>query len=281
MARSVGLVETDEVLETGYGPAAPAGDNLCNDYTQGLADAYSSLARSRGDVVVDDVDLGLVLTDGGSPSIFGNVAVLRRPLSDQEWREAAERMHRFFAQRDGGGFLVFSAWPTPDLSAVDFGRVGHPPLMLRLPAPAPPTIVDGLEIRPVADADGARHWEAALVDGFHEATPEPFRAGSLLPERALATERWRHWVGYVDGAPVGTASAWIGDHHVHVEFISTLPAARGRGIGGALTATATCAAPRLPAMLIASDLGRPVYERLGYRSLLRFTLWAGHRRAAA
>jgi hypothetical protein len=41
---------------------------------------------------------------------------------------------------------------------------------------------------------------------------------------------------------------------------------------------ATAASPDLPAMLISSDLGRGVYDRLGYLPLLRFTLWAGHRR---
>jgi hypothetical protein len=30
-------------------------------------------------------------------------------------------------------------------------------------------------------------------------------------------------------------------------------------------------------MLISSDAGRSVYERLGYLPLLRFSLWAGHR----
>ncbi len=32
-------------------------------------------------------------------------------------------------------------------------------------------------------------------------------------------------------------------------------------------------------MLISSDPGRSVYERLGYLPLLRFSLWAGHRAA--
>ncbi len=53
---------------------------------------------------------------------------------------------------------------------------------------------------------------------------------------------------------------------------------RGRGIGRAMTAAATAAATDRPAMLISSDDGRPVYDRLGYLPLLRFTLWAGHRR---
>ena len=71
-------METDEPLESGYGPATPPGDNFCNDYTQGLAEAFSTLARARADSVVDDGDLGLVMAD-----------------------------------RVGGNFLVFSAWPTP------------------------------------------------------------------------------------------------------------------------------------------------------------------------
>ena len=173
--RTLEPVETDEPLESGYGPATPPGDNFCNDYTQGLAEAFSTLARARADSVVDDGDLGLVMADRGSPALFGNVVVLRRPLLD----------------------------------------------------------------------DAAR--------------------------------RWQHWVAYLDGDPVGTASAWVADHHVHVEFISTLPTARGRGIGAALTLTATRAGGPVPAMLISSDLGRPVYEGLGFRSMLRFTVWAGHR----
>ena len=270
-------METDEELETGYGPSTPAGDNLCNDYTRGLIDSYSALAESRGDRVLRDGELALTLTDRGSPALFGNIAVAGRPLDDAAWREAAALMHSFYRARPGGPFLLFSAWPTPDLVPLDFGRIGHPPLMVRMPAPLAVDPIDGFEIRPVVDAAGAAEWERTLVDGFPEPALQPVQPGCLLPERALRVERWRHWVGYLDGRPVGTASAWLEDHHLHVEFIATLESARGRGIGRALTATASLARPDLPAMLIASDLGRPVYERLGYRTLLRFTLWSGHR----
>jgi predicted GNAT family acetyltransferase len=59
----------------------------------------------------------------------------------------------------------------------------------------------------------------------------------------------------------------------HVEFVTTLPEHRGRGIGAALTWAATVADPALPAVLIASDDGRKVYEGLGYLSVSRWTLW--------
>ena len=52
-----------------------------------------------------------------------------------------------------------------------------------------------------------------------------------------------------------------------------MPDARGRRIGEAVTWMPTLVRPESPAALIASDLGRPVYERMGYVALVRFTLW--------
>ena len=49
--RRLSPMETDEPLETGYGPGTPPGDNFCNDYAQNLAVAYASLAQARGDRV--------------------------------------------------------------------------------------------------------------------------------------------------------------------------------------------------------------------------------------
>jgi GNAT superfamily N-acetyltransferase len=265
----------DEVLETGYGPATPRGDNLCNDYAQGMADGFGALAGARGERV--DEDDVATLTDGASGSLFGNVTVPRRPLRDDEWRALAERMVAFYGGRPGGGFMMMSAWPAPSPRTFGFGLVGHPPLMVR---PAQPIAVEqlpGVEIRPVTDAASAYDWEHTLVHAYPEPGLQPFRAGCFLPERALAAEGWRYWVGYLDGTPVGTASAFVGPRHVDVQMISTMPQARGRGVGRALTLTATLADPALPAMLISSDLGRGVYERLGYIPLLRYTLWAGQR----
>jgi hypothetical protein len=58
-----------------------------------------------------------------------------------------------------------------------------------------------------------------------------------------------------------------------VEFVAVLPDARGKGAGAAVTAAATTAFDGQPAALIASDDGQPVYERLGYLRLERWTVW--------
>ncbi len=268
-------METTEPLETGYGPDTPSGDNACNDFVHGLVAAYGGLARARGDRVVED-DV-MLLTDARSPSFFCNLAVMRRPLFEEGWRAAAARMGAFYGEGSGGAFLLFSAWSTPDLSSLGFGLIGHPPLMLRLPAPATTASIDGFEIRPVDGGASARDWEWAFVHGFPVGELQPYRPGCILPPAALEALRWRHWVGYLDGEPVATASAYVAESHIQVEYVSTLEAARRRGIARALTTTAASTAPDLPAMLIASDPGRPVYERLGFRSILRFTLWAGNR----
>ena len=58
--------------------------------------------------------------------------------------------------------------------------------------------------------------------------------------------------------------------------MATVPAARGRGLATALMAHALADARergRTTSTLQATDLGRPVYERLGYRSLGEIQMW--------
>jgi hypothetical protein len=71
-------MESEQELQAGYGAAAPAGDNLCNDYAQGVAEGFAALAEGRGDRVLSNDDV--MLSDSGSASLFGNVAVVRRPI---------------------------------------------------------------------------------------------------------------------------------------------------------------------------------------------------------
>lgn len=66
-------------------------------------------------------------------------------------------------------------------------------------------------------------------------------------------------------------SAWL---------VATRERSRGRGLAGALMAQAMADARergRRTSTLQASDLGRPVYERLGYRSLGEIQLWEKRR----
>jgi hypothetical protein len=58
-----------------------------------------------------------------------------------------------------------------------------------------------------------------------------------------------------------------------VEYVAALPAPRGTGAGAAVTSAATIAEPERPAVLVASDDGRPTYERMGFLPVARWTAW--------
>ena len=97
--------------------------------------------------------------------------------------------------------------------------------------------------------------------------------GLPLADPRLLDGPLRLFLGLRDGHPVATSGARFGHGLVDVDCVSCLAEARGTGIGGALTWAATLCRPEWPAVLIASDDGQPLYERMGYLRLLRMTFW--------
>ena len=67
--------------------------------------------------------------------------------------------------------------------------------------------------------------------------------------------------------------ACIGEREVGIYAVATLPDRRGKGYGDALTRAALAAAPHLPAVLEASELGQPIYQRMGFQVVSEYTLW--------
>jgi hypothetical protein len=259
-----------EGLRTGWEPDTPAGDTLLGDYVKGWATWLERTARACDGRCLRDDDL--VLHDAGSAAAFGNVGLLTQPPSG-DGAALAARLRAFYDTGAGGPFALFSPWPTPDLRSHDLGLGGHPPLMLRPTGAASPRDPAGLRIEEVVDDTGRAAYDRALVEGF---PVDGLDGAALIEPGWLDIAGWRMFVGYVDDRPVASAGAFIGEH-VHVEQVATLPDARGRGFGEALTWRATLADPSKHALLIASDPGRPVYERMGYLPLTRFTLWIGRR----
>jgi hypothetical protein len=272
-----------ERLEDGYGPGTPPGDNLLGDFTRAEAEAYATLVRSTGGRVETALDGALTLADGGAASPFGNVALLERPAEPDGGTEAiAAATHAFFDGRPGGPFLLFSAWPIGDLRAHRFAPVGHPPMMVR-PAGLAPALDDalaartGMRIEAVADPDGVAAFEETVIEAYP--TPEmlPYRRGAMIGAPILDS-RWRLFVAWDGDRPMATAGAWVANELTTVELVSARPECRGRGVGAAVTAAAADAGgPDRPAVLISSDLGQATYRRLGFASVLRYTLWLGLR----
>ena len=76
---------------------------------------------------------------------------------------------------------------------------------------------------------------------------------------------------------MAAGSAYAGDQLLRVENIAVLHGVRGRGYGVAITAATIGVDLTKPATLVSSDLGRPIYEKLGFRAVMRCTYWLGMR----
>jgi hypothetical protein len=274
MSTTLAAGPTDD-LEDGHRPTTPDGDNLVLDHIRAEAAAYGALATTAGGRVLHRPDLQLRGADLGVATPFGAAAFLEGPVSDDAIDELAAQLHAFFHGSSGGPFLLFAPWPIADLSDRGFARIGHPPLMFRAAGGTAP-LADDLRIVEVKDDDGLADFERTLIEAYPAPEMQPWVRGSFLDARVLGTA-WRFFVGYRDGQPVATAAAYVTGAITMIEMVAVRPEARGGGVGAAITAAATLTEPSLPAALIASDLGRPTYDRLGYLPLTRYSLWLGQR----
>jgi hypothetical protein len=260
------------MLPDGWGPTTPRDDTLTRAYVEAFGDMIEKFGTAIGLPTMRTE--AFVAYDSHVPNLWQNIAVLLHPVVDPK-DPVLDELRAFFApDEEQTAFLLMSATHTPNLAARGWTPLGHPPLMMRPPAPATPPAPDGLEIVEVRDAETLTTFNETMIAAF----PVPEMQGRRGYERPIVdVDGYRMWLGRLDGEPVGTSAAHVTDTFVDVEWISVMPNARGRHVGEAMTWKATLARPEVPAMLIASDLGQPVYERMGYLRLSRFTLWAGAR----
>lgn len=166
-------------------------------------------------------------------------------------------------------YFLLNPWPGPDLTHHGLALLGHPPLMVRFPAPRPDPDPEGVRVVEVCDEEGLAIAESVLIAGY----PLPGSTPGSVLRGGLLDGTTRVWLGYVDDEPASVAAAHQAAGATLIEYVATLPRARGRGAGAAVTWAATLADHSVPAVLVASDDGRPTYERMGYLPLERWTAW--------
>ena len=142
-----------------------------------------------------------------------------------------------------------------------------------------PSRLPGFEIHQVMDSVGIDEHRKVVTEGFgsHPAVAFGTTCAELLhrPECVV-------YVGYANGAPVVSGLGWRTGRTIGVYAIATISAARRRGYGAAMTArvvTDGLAAGCDVAALQASELGRPIYERLGFRVDVRYAAYLSPDRA--
>jgi predicted GNAT family acetyltransferase len=140
--------------------------------------------------------------------------------------------------------------------------------------PVAPPLPDGLAVERVRDVAALERWVATMTAGFgappSEVDPQlaPI-AHDTFDDHAAA----RYYLASLHGEPVATAALTLTGGMAGVFSVTTIPSARGRGIGAAVTL-----APLLDAraagyqigVLQASEMGYPVYKRIGFTEQFRY-----------
>jgi GNAT superfamily N-acetyltransferase len=130
-----------------------------------------------------------------------------------------------------------------------------------------------LEIRRVTDLAGIDAHRKVVTDGFGS---DPAVALGTACVDLLDRPDCVVYVGYAGGDPVVSGLGWRTGRTIGVYSIATIASARRRGYGAAMTAHVVsdglvtgCDV----AALQASEIGRPIYERIGFRTVVRYATY--------
>lgn len=144
---------------------------------------------------------------------------------------------------------------------------------LAAPRPAGATVAE------VLDDDTLSRW----IDVLCAASPLPNAVRDLLHGLHLQHSfspypELRFYLGTLDGAPVATSLLFVSSGVAGIYCVATLPQARGRGLGAAMTVAPLHAARDAGlaiGVLQSSQMGYAIYRRLGFAEYCTFRFYFG------
>jgi GNAT superfamily N-acetyltransferase len=224
-----------------------------------------------GELFVEDDIQAAIIPASPNRSFFNSVW-----YADAE--HLVDALPRLAAVYDEAGVNAWTVWiPAADETAkAGLEAAGHvldatPRTMglelsnLEVPEPDPE-----LEIRPEMDME--------LIRWINE-TAYGYPAGDFPPMAPMPDTEV--YLGILDGETVSAVLTWDRGEDTEITFVATLPEARGRGISGRILAHALereRERGKLGSTLIATKLGRPVYEKLGYEDAGGLEMWERRKR---
>jgi GNAT superfamily N-acetyltransferase len=209
---------------------------------------------------------GVARRSAGASRVYLGALTVSRGGSAAALHAAAEGLAGEVSVRDSFGGL--------DLEPQGWARADETPWMLRSPGalPALPRVA-GMRIEPVGTPEDVVVFEHTAAVGA-SGDPTWHDRGSIHPSPgSLQVHGLTLLLARLEGDPVGTALAAVGEESVHVSAVAVMPRARRLGVATLLTAGALSLAPGLPATLGSSEQGRGVYLRLGFREVGTSVRW--------
>ena len=235
-----------------------------------MAEFWKCFGRLPGAELHDEPDLLWFATGVPDGSLNG---VIHSQFADEEADSRIDETVGYFEGRR----LPMQWWVGPSSRPADLGerleargltaRPWGPPGMAvdldGLPSLAAPA---GLTVHRVTDEATVKSWLAATG-----AQTEALASAGIEPEGPM-----RHYVGLLDGEPVGASSLMLAAGVASLQLVATVPEARRRGVGTAMSLAPMVDARHLGygiGILASSPLGFGVYSRIGFREYFRWTVY--------
>jgi ribosomal protein S18 acetylase RimI-like enzyme len=229
----------------------------------------------RGGRVYRDPDMLRYVTD--EPLFFANGVTCVRLDSGEADRRIEETAAFFEAEGVPWGFGVSPLSRPSDLEEILVRHGFH--LEEELPRmaaeidriPMGEEVPQGVEIRRVEDGVALADWVETLARGF--GMDEPRRAAMARAALGGGSEPggpWVRFLGLLEGRPVATSGVLFAGGLAGIINVATVSDARRRGIGTLMTVAALrCALDRgyRVAVLGTTEMGRGIYERMGFREV--------------
>jgi ribosomal protein S18 acetylase RimI-like enzyme len=149
-----------------------------------------------------------------------------------------------------------------------------PAMLMDLSQLPPPPRIDGLKIETVEGRSGRYNWAWLTSDAFElgqEVRAAMSQCEAAIPESEFASQP--RYTGFLDGKAVAVSSLVMAANLAGIYAVATLSEARNRGIGTAMTLHAMEEGQKSgakSAVLQATDVGRPVYEKIGFSTAYEY-----------
>ncbi len=252
---------------------------------------YSIYGRGEGGALVSTASSVSFYSGLPGPVFNGVVSV---NMTCEDVRATADNLQAKLNQKGGPAMWWVGPQTTPENIDALLAQHGLQPA-----GEAPNMVLDLAEMRSapsqienfriekvnkVNNAAGQALWARTTAKGF--GVPDFIGAEVAAMEATYNDLHYKaahHYIGYLDDVPVA-ASAMILDSGVAgIYAVATVPEARRKGIGAAMTMLPLYEAKELGyrvGVLQASAMGFPVYKRIGFQVIFRFRNYLQSRQEA-
>lgn len=248
-----------------------------------LRTAMRFFGDATGSGEIAQLDGIVAIYSGLDYGVF-NIALLTAPVEDSKTFEERMRETALFFQKRT---MHWSFWLCHDLlshgeRAATQRFLGHmglrsissPPGMLAEQLAPPIPRLPPIELRPVVD-DATRQTFGQITSLCFE-IPGAIARRVYIPERAWRGA-YQGFVGYAYGRPVAMVATVVESGTLGIYSLGTHPEYRRRGYGEATMRAAIEEVKRTDSIdrlvLQSTEAGYPLYRRMGFRDITRFTVY--------